>query len=48
MEETGVDDLIHFVFKSESSQVILPKMDDRIYDYQDYHQYTYRNEEHVE
>ncbi|KAK8810338.1 hypothetical protein WA538_002912 [Blastocystis sp. DL] len=36
--ETGVDDLIHFVFKSESSQVILPRMDDRIYDYQDYHQ----------
>ena len=37
MEETGVEDLIHFVFKSESSQVILPRMDDRIYDYQDYH-----------
>lgn len=37
--ESGVPDLIHFMFKNDSSQIMMPKLDERIYDYHDYYKY---------
>ncbi|KAK8791248.1 hypothetical protein WA171_002196, partial [Blastocystis sp. BT1] len=35
--DTGVENLIHFAYKNDNSQIILPRLDERIYDYRDYH-----------
>ena len=39
--ETNIPDLIHFVYKNESSQIIIPRMDERIYDFHDYHKWKW-------
>lgn len=34
--------MIHFVYKNEMNQIVIPRMDDRIYDYRDYQKYVWR------
>lgn len=35
--EMKIPDLIHCVYKNESNQIVIPRMDDRVYDYHDYY-----------
>lgn len=46
--ESGVPDLIHFMFKNDSSQIMMPKLDERIYDYRDYYKYNMRLCDHTD
>lgn len=35
--EMKIPDLIHCVYKNESNQIVIPRMDERVYDYHDYY-----------
>ena len=39
--DIGIPDLVHFVYKNEMNQIVIPRMDDRIYDYRDYQKYVW-------